>query len=391
MAQPFLTDQQILGQTPETADIARQRKIADLLTSQAFNQPQGGMVSGYYVAPSWSQQLQPLAAALGGSYLSKKTDEKAESLAKALRQKQVAEIEEFTRLQETDPGAALGFALSTNNPTLQSLAKEELKGITLPEGGKYIRPRIGGGVTEISGEPKKTSEQRDYELAKSQGFQGSFLDYQRLVKSAGATTVNVNTEKAYGGEFGQLIAKNDVSLYQSAQKAPDILNNVERTKKLLDDPNLITGFGAQQRLDLARLGSTLGVGGKTVQDTVSNTQQLFANRAQATLDAIKESGLGAGQGFTNTDREFLEKARLGNITFDRQTLKRQLEIEESVARASANKWNQRLQNIPATAAMPTGVGPINLPSQPQKTAPTQQIDPKLFQYMTPEQRKLFGG
>jgi hypothetical protein len=144
---------------------------------------------------------------------------------------------------------------------------------------------------------------------------------------------------------------------------------------LLNDPNLITGFGAQQRLDLARLGSTLGVGGKTVQDTVSNTQQLFASRAQATLDAIKESGLGAGQGFTNTDREFLEKARLGNITFDKQTLKRQLDIEESVARVSADKWNQRLQNIPATAAMPTGVGPINLP---KSTVPATKSNVKFL-------------
>lgn len=154
MAQPFLTDQQILGQTPETADIARQRKIADLLTSQAFNQPQGGMVSGRYVAPSIAQQLQPLASALAGSYLSNKTDEKADALAKALRQKQAKEIEEFTRLQEADPGAALGYALSTNNPILQNLAKEELKGVKLGEGEVFTRPRIGGGVSEMRGPEK---------------------------------------------------------------------------------------------------------------------------------------------------------------------------------------------------------------------------------------------
>lgn len=154
MAQPFLTDQQILGQTPETAEIARQRKIADLLTSQAFNQPQGQMISGRYVAPSITQQLQPLASALAGSYLSTKTDEKATELAKALRQKQVAEIEEFTRLQETDPGAALGYALSSNNPTLQSIAKEELKGVKLGEGEVFTKPKLGGGVTELRGTEK---------------------------------------------------------------------------------------------------------------------------------------------------------------------------------------------------------------------------------------------
>jgi hypothetical protein len=159
MAQPFLTDQQILGQTPETAEIARQRKIADLLTSQAFTQPQGGMVSGRYVAPSIAQQLQPLASALGGSYLSAKTDQKADALAKALRQKQVAEIEEYSRLQETDPGAALGFALASNNPTLQNIAKEELKGVKLGPEDIFTRPRLGGGVTEMRGAQKQVSNQ----------------------------------------------------------------------------------------------------------------------------------------------------------------------------------------------------------------------------------------
>ena len=40
----------------------------------------------------------------------------------------------------------------------------------------------------------------------------------------------------------------------------------------------------------------------------------------------------------------------------------------------------------------TRVNP-NTPMQPQvsQTLQTQQIDPKLLQYMTPEQRKLFGG
>jgi hypothetical protein len=159
MAQPFLTDQQVLGQSPETVEISRQRRLADLLTSQAFNQPQGQMISGRYVAPSWAQQLQPLASALAGSYLSTKTEEKADTLAKALRQKQVKEIEEFSRLQETDPGSEISYALSTNNPILHSIVKEELKGVKLNPEEIYTKPRIGGGVTELRGAPKTVSNQ----------------------------------------------------------------------------------------------------------------------------------------------------------------------------------------------------------------------------------------
>ena len=165
-------------------------------------------------------------------------------------------------------------------------------------------------------------------------------------------------------------------MYQTATKAPQVLQTVKDTKALLDSGKIITGFGANQRLDIARLGSALNIGGKDTKEVVANTQQLFANRAQATLDSIRESGLGAGQGFSNADRDFLEKAKLGGIVYDKETLKRQLDIEERVARASANKWNDRIKNIPESATKPTGVGPVFItqPNAPTTSIPSDVIN-----------------
>lgn len=194
MAQPaYLTDQQILGQQPETADLSRQRKIADLLMAQGVEQPQGQMISGYYVAPSWTQQLAPLAKAAIGTGLNQSLDAKQSKLAEALRGKQAQQIEQYGQLEKTDKAAALRFALSTDNPVLRDIAKEELKGIKLGEGEVLTRQSLGGGTTEMKGGEKKTTDQRDYELAKSQGFQGSFIDFQMALKRAGATNLNVNT------------------------------------------------------------------------------------------------------------------------------------------------------------------------------------------------------
>jgi len=193
MAQPaYLTDQQVLGQTPETADLARQRKIAELLMTQATEQPQGQMISGHYVAPSWSQQIAPLAKAAIGTGLSQSLDEKQVKLAEALRGKQAQQIEQYGELEKTDKTAALRFALSTDNPILRDIAKEELKGIKLAEGEIYTRQSLGGGTTEMKGGEKKTTDQRDYELAKSQGFPGSFIEFQIASKKP-VTNVNVNT------------------------------------------------------------------------------------------------------------------------------------------------------------------------------------------------------
>jgi len=383
---------------PELTDIQRKQRLAQLLMERGMQTPQGQMVSGRYVAPSATQQLANLFSVYSGRNLQEETEARQQALAQKLRQAEMSDLQKFmeagrsapeqtvygagqegptmTVTPEVKPDYAkqLAIALGSQSPTVRSLGTEMLKQSMTPtklgEGETLVtRDLLGSGkyAPIATGGTKEPTEYKEYLKAKEGGFQGSFFDYQQALKRAGATNVQVSTEKSYGAEFGQGLAKNDVSLYQTAQKAPEMLANVERTKKLLDDKNVITGFGANQRLDVARLGSALGIGGKNTQETVANTQQLLANRAQATLDAVKESGLGAGSGFSNADRDFLEKAKMGGITYDKTSLQRQLDIEERVARNAANKWNTRIKSIPESATKPTGVGPVFIT---QPNAPT---------------------
>jgi hypothetical protein len=402
MAEPIL---------PEMQDISRQRDLAKLLLQKGLNDNlQGQMVSGRYVGASPIQGIANIYSAYKGNQMIKEADRKQAELAEMLRQQgekdfqaygeaitPIAGVEakpEFIpRLQtamddqgmptmgyqapvEAVPEKKADFAKgmqilrSSKDPETRQLAKllmaEQMKTLILPEGSTAIRGSLfGSGGQTIQGAPKEPTEYKEYVKAKEGGFQGSFFDYQTALKKSGATnvTVPVNTEKSYGSAFGQGLAKNDLDLYDTAQRAPEVLNNVLSTKKLLDSGNVYTGFGANAKLDLARVGTALGVVGKETADKVANTQQLFSNRAQATLDSIKSSGLGAGQGFSNKDREFLEAAKLGNITYDRETLNRQLLIEEKVARAAVNKWNTRYKSIPKSAIDPTGINPVSIPSE----------------------------
>ena len=41
MASPFISEQSVLGASPEATDLERQRKIAELLMTQGMEQPQG--------------------------------------------------------------------------------------------------------------------------------------------------------------------------------------------------------------------------------------------------------------------------------------------------------------------------------------------------------------
>lgn len=382
---PFIDPEQQMALT----ELQRKQQLANLLTQKGMEMPQGQMVSGRYVAPSWTQQLGNLFNVYQGKNLQDQATKEQAALSKALREQQAKGISEFIAGGQAQPEQAVYGAgeegptktvtqaarpalsygqrvakLQQTNPQLANqLLADMLKTQKVGEGETLQRGNLetGGFDTVGKGAEKLPTEYKEYQKAVEGGFTGSFFDYQQALKRAGATNVQVSTEKSYGQQFGQKLADADVGLYQSAQKAPEILANVETTKKLLNDKNLITGFGAQQRLDLARLGSALNIGGKDTKETVANTQQLFANRAQATLDSIKDSGLGAGQGFSNKDREFLEAAKLGNITYDKASLQRQLDIEERVARATANKWNSRIKDIPSSATGPTGVRPISIP------------------------------
>lgn len=392
---------------PELTDIQRKQRLAQMLTQQGMQAPQGQVVSGRYVAPSIAQNIANLFSVYSGQNLAKETEARQLALAQKLRQAEMGDIQKFIEAGRATPeqtvyGAGeegptmavtpevkpdyarqLAIALGSQSPTVRGLGTEMLKQSMTPqkigEGESLVtRDLFGtGGYTPIAqGGEKLPTEYKEYQKAQEGGFQGSFFDYQQALKRAGATNVQVSTEKSYGAEFGQGLAKNDVSLYQTATKAPQVLQTVQDTKKLLDSGKIITGFGANQRLDVARLGSALNIGGKDTKEVVANTQQLFANRAQATLDSIRESGLGAGQGFSNADRDFLEKAKLGGIVYDKETLKRQLDIEERVARASANKWNDRIKNIPESATKPTGVGPVFItqPNAPRVGAPNDVMN-----------------
>ena len=224
MASPYLTEQAGLIQAPEVVGLERQRKLADLLTSQAFQSPQGQMISGQYVKPAVTQQLQPLLSALLATNMNQNLDEKQTQLAAALRGEQTKAVEDYMtamqgqnvalpaqqgpmptggnipiQAQNTGPnyGAAFKAATRPGAPaSLQAMGYDLLKPITTKE-GETISVRNfgpGGGTTELaSGGEKQTDMMRNYNLARQQGFKGSLIDYELALKRAGASSVSVNT------------------------------------------------------------------------------------------------------------------------------------------------------------------------------------------------------
>jgi hypothetical protein len=412
MAQSPYLDQN----APEILALERQKKLADLLQARALEQPQGQMVSGRYVAPSIIQQLAPLANAYMGRQAGEDVESKQAKLANLIRGQNVAETKDILETMYGKQGQAVPMTAPSTDADAQPSGfygdkpSVEMQGAVTPDkmsallkslnaqstGGQSLAPTILAqlnakpafhtvapgasllqetptGVKPVFTAPKETEQPPEIKLAlaldrtlprdpntwtqkDADQAKESVLTYIREKRPLNINT-NVNTgEKEYEKVFGNVVANQDAALKTSAENAPSVLESIQRQQELLDKGNVITGFGANQRLDLARLGKQLGFTDKNV---VADTQQFYAGRAGSTLDSIKSSGLGAGNGFTNSDRDFLEKAKLGGITYDAESLRRQLKIEENVNKAIVGRYNQRVQEMPIAGKL--NLRPIELP------------------------------
>jgi hypothetical protein len=145
-----LTEQQLLSQDPEVLGLQRQRALANLLTGQAFNAPQGQMISGRYVKPSGLQQALPMINAAIGGLTNANLDTKQTELAAALRQQKGEAISEFQKLMSNPATRGEAMQYAAKNPHLQSLAQELMKPRDVTEGGKVVIPGIGAEGIEIA-------------------------------------------------------------------------------------------------------------------------------------------------------------------------------------------------------------------------------------------------
>jgi hypothetical protein len=176
-------EQQILGANPELQDVSRQRKLADLLMAQGMQQPQGQMISGYYVAPSFTQQINPLANILAGQAVGNRADTKQAQMAEMLRVQGDKAAQEVMQAYKQDPQLALAKASQYQQfPQVKALLPQ-LSKVALPEA---------------------TTLEREFLAAKSDPnmpFEGSFNDFKnQMTKYQETQAANEKTRLGYEGQ-----------------------------------------------------------------------------------------------------------------------------------------------------------------------------------------------
>jgi hypothetical protein len=146
-------------QNPEILELSRQRRMADLLTSQGLQTPQGQTVAGgIYVPPNPMEYIGKLFSTYTGAKVNENLDKKEVALAKALRDQEVQDLTKFSELQyggkeiQPDPMAAFQLAAQSRSPLIRSQLAEMLKGQKLGEGEVIQRYNPATGKMETTGQ-----------------------------------------------------------------------------------------------------------------------------------------------------------------------------------------------------------------------------------------------
>jgi hypothetical protein len=377
-------EQQALDYNPELQDISRQRKIADLLMAKGLEQPQGQMISGRYVAPSWSQHLQSLGNAAIGTGLSSSLDEKQQALAEALRTKKGEALTTFQELMSKPETRSQALKFASSNQFLQPLAAELMKPQKLGEGENLVMPNVGGGepVNLAAGGAKYHAP-----ISIDTGNSTVLLDpitKQRIAEYP----------KAHQPVAGQVIetANGPMLIDTRTGASKPIMGSGGQAlppKLTADQTTAITSINQQYK--------TIDGALKAVETTPKafsfkrgTAQDLPGGETLAGRLDTPEEAQARAYVFNNVSAVIKERAGTAQTPAELQRINSFMPGAKDNAQQIQNKL-QGFKTYLKDKEEGTRMNP-NIPlQQTPKTPSVQQFDPKLLQYMTPEQRKLFGG
>lgn len=153
-----------------------------------------------------------------------------------------------------------------------------------------------------------TDDMREYQFAKGQGFDGSLQDWITAGRKAGATNVNIGSEKGFDKTIGEGYGKRFLDIQDGAQAAQRALNALDVMEDSMSDPGFYSGAAAGSITSLKRTARALSIEGS---DGIDSIETFNAMTKQAALDSM---GGSLGSGFSNADRDFVldQVPNLGN-------------------------------------------------------------------------------
>jgi hypothetical protein len=176
-----------------------------------------------------------------------------------------------------------------------------------------------------------TNTVKEYNQAVSQGFKGTFEDWQNRADE-NTTQRDILTKS--------ILPRIDKS-QETATAARDDIDAIHRARGELDRPGgIINGSFADKRLSLAKVANFIGVPNT---DKINNTEAFGAAIGQRVAAMVK--AFGSGTAISDGDRRFAAAMAGGNIELDEKSMRRILDIGEKAARGKIDYHNASVDRV----------------------------------------------
>lgn len=298
---------------------------------------------------------------------------------------------------KADPRGAIVRAMASRDPTLQAIGQADFVQLGKRGAKDYEDREVGGKVvrTYADGRVQILGDFSKPEDKYSEPYVLTLPDGRKVLAKKNLTTNNpelmdkgqtinvhnpgTHVETEADKATGKMLPTKIEEASARGEKALNAIDTAERITALLQDPDVITGFGADQLAGIAAIGAKLGAVGP---EAAAKTQELVNQLSQRVLE---EQQLLKGP-TSDKDILFLRDAAAGKITYTKQALERIAGISKAL---SFNEYMRAGKLYRSAAAIPGGAAPASMIPFPELSGVV--LDEKLFDQTNPERVRYIGG
>jgi hypothetical protein len=372
-------------QNPEILELSRQRKMADLLTSQGMQTPQGQTVAGgVYVPPNPMEYLAKLFSTYAGSKANEALDTKEQALAQKLRELGATETKDILSTLRGTPEVVTelaGPAYQGVAPTATMPAKAGDANAALAQALMGQSPQAQRLIPSLieQANPKPIAEQIKYNLAKEGGYKGTFNDFINQMSEAdkarialekqrvGLEGARLNLEQQKAAQelmFGKPLTESQAKATAFQSQMIGAENNIKALESKGFDP---TSLKTQTILKAA---------GGVFNPIVSSEAQQYKQAQEQWAESYLRFKTGAAATESEVKRNI-------ETFFPKFGDKPDQIAQKAAARAQAEK------DIGFAAGMGAGRGAQPITPSASKTTIPAGVTPELWNVMTPEEKAAF--
>lgn len=285
-------------------------------------------------------------------------------------------------MQKNDPMRALEMEKARLEMEAMRNPKPKYDFLTGRDGSIFRTDSTGKMEQVYGGKPEQPTDVREYEYAKQQGYPGTFTDWQIEQKRAGASQVNIDQKTE--GAFDKKLAEKQAETF-----------DVMATEGMAANADIAV-IGELETLLGQNGGVTDGIAGWLAQRGIGGEGMSDLQAAQALINKLVPTQRQPGSGsMSDRDVELFTRSlpNLWNTPGGNQKI---LSVMRGLAQYKQQQGQiaqavmaGEMTRQEATAKLRSLPNPLAGIDKPNADTPPQGVDPADWEFMTPEERRLF--